>query len=110
MSRVVINTSEMLSANTVITGAKIVFNILGILKWSQSLSPRSKACARMMNGKITMTARKNATLMISTRARATKGKNNQIAKNILISISQVICPNDVSVWILARSVKLSMEE
>ncbi|MBU1758350.1 hypothetical protein KKG31_04235, partial [Patescibacteria group bacterium] len=113
-TKALIKISERLSAKTVITGAKITLKTLARLKCSLSLpvnlSHHPKASIKTRNGEVTITARKNATLKIKTTASAIKGKNNQIQNPILISISQLISPNEVSESVFAISVKLSNDE
>lgn len=112
--RALMKTSDILRAKTVMTGAKITLTTLATLKCflrdSPILSARPNACRRTKNGESTMTARINPTLMISTIANASRGKNNQIANHTLMSISPPISPNDVSLLVFASCEKSSIEE
>ena len=96
-----------------ITGANITLKTLDSLKCSfisPNFSSHPNAEINTRNGDATIMARKNPILRIRTTANANKGKNNQTPNAILISISQLISPNEVSVLVFAISVKLSNDE
>ncbi|MEI8092167.1 MAG: hypothetical protein WCG98_08480 [bacterium] len=115
---VVIKINAMLRAKTVTTGAKMTDKILPNLNDFPKVSPKnlpshhisiSKLSLRTINGDMAISTQRNKILIMSTAAKATKGKNKATAMPTLIIISQEILPIDQTDT-SEISAKLSIEE
>jgi hypothetical protein len=109
---VVINIREMLSANTVITGANIALRIFDIEKFSNTLSiliVSLNTLAKINNGLAAITTRKNQILINNTTANAISGKTIPIATHNLISKSHTFFATEAFVDVSVRCAKSIME-
>jgi len=95
---VVINITDILKANTVITGANIAFNMFSIEKFSSILSILSvslKTFANIINGLAAITTQRNQILIKSTTAKAIKGKAIHKATQSLINKFHTFFPKEL---------------